>query len=270
MQRRRLYCFWWNKAMSMRYIACRVAYEGGSFHGSQLQDNASTVQQALEEAIEKVCCHPARVILAGRTDAGVHALGQCFRFATESTLPVERVAPALNANLDKSVRVWKAREVDETFHPRYSALSRTYRYWIENAALGNVLLAHAAAPFRESLDLRLMQRVAERLVGRHDFAAFQSAGSPTASTVRCIRRLQVRRRYDVLGSSLIEVEIEADAFLYRMVRNIVGILMAVGVGSLTPSDVTVLMDSKDRRQCPPPAPPQGLCLVDVKYNWEDF
>jgi tRNA pseudouridine38-40 synthase len=247
-----------------------VAYEGGSFHGSQLQQNASSVQGALENAIEKVCCHPVRIILAGRTDAGVHALGQCFRFATESTLPVERVPLALNANLDKSVRVWEAREVDETFHPRYSALSRTYRYWIESASPGNVLLAHLAASCRESLDLKLMQEAAQRFVGRHDFIAFQSAGSPAPRTVRCVQRLQLRRLHDVLGSTLIEIEIEADAFLYRMVRNIVGTLMAVGKGELEPSKVTELMESKDRKLCPPPAPAQGLCLVDVKYNWEEF
>ena len=256
--------------MSKRLIACRVAYEGSCFHGSQLQQNASSVQGALENAIEKVCCHPVRIILAGRTDTGVHALGQCFRFATESTLPMERVPLALNANLDKSVRVWEAKEVDETFHPRYSALSRTYRYWIENASTGNVLLAHLTANCREPLDLKLMQEAARRFVGRHDFVAFQSAGSPAPTTIRCVQRLQLRRRHDIFGSSLIEIEIEADAFLYRMVRNIVGTLMAVGKGELEPSSVTVLMGSKDRRLCPPPAPTQGLCLVDVKYNWEEF
>lgn len=256
--------------MSKRLIACRVAYEGSRFHGSQLQQNAASVQGALENAIEKVCCHPVRIILAGRTDAGVHALGQCFRFATESTLPIERVPLALNANLDKSVRVWEAREVDASFHPRYSALSRTYRYWIENASPGNVLLAHLAAGCREPLNLPLMQQAAQLFVGRHDFAAFQSAGSPSPTTVRCVKRLQLRRIPDVLGSPLIEIEIEADAFLYRMVRNMVGTLMAVGKSELEPSDVTALLQSRDRKICPPPAPPQGLCLVDVKYNWEEY
>jgi tRNA pseudouridine38-40 synthase len=200
----------------------------------------------------------------------VHALGQCFRFATESTLPVERVPRALNANLDKSVRVGEAREVNESFHPRYSALSRTYRYWIENASPSNVLLAHLAANCREPLDLKLMQEAAQRFVGRHDFAVFQSAGSPAPTTIRCVQRLQLRRLHDILGSTLIEIEIEADAFLYRMVRNIVGTLMAVGKGDLESSDVPALMELKDRKLCPPPAPPQGLCLVDVKYNWEEF
>jgi tRNA pseudouridine38-40 synthase len=200
----------------------------------------------------------------------VHALGQCFRFATESTLPVERVPLALNANLDKSVRVGEAREVNESFHPRYSALSRTYRYWIENASPSNVLLAHLAANCREPLDLKLMQEAAQRFVGRHDFAVFQSAGSPAPTTIRCVQRLQLRRLHDILGSTLIEIEIEADAFLYRMVRNIVGTLMAVGKGDLESSDVPALMELKDRKLCPPPAPPQGLCLVDVKYNWEEF
>lgn len=256
--------------MAKRLIACRVAYEGSRFHGSQLQHNAVSVQGALEDAIEKICCHPVRIILAGRTDAGVHALGQCFRFATESTLPLEQVPLALNANLDKSVRVWEAREVDESFHPRFSALSRTYRYWIENTSPSNVLLAHLTACCREPLNLVAMQHAAARFVGRHDFMAFQSAGSPAATTVRCVQRLQLRRLPDVLGSSLIEIEIEADAFLYRMVRNIVGTLMAIGKGELEPSDVPILMQSKDRKVCPPPAPPQGLCMVDVKYNWEEY
>lgn len=254
----------------MRYIACRLAYEGSSFHGSQLQHNAFTVQQALEEAIEKVCRHPVRIILAGRTDAGVHALGQCFRFATESNLPMERIPRALNANLDKTVRVWKAREVDEQFHPRFSALSRTYRYWIENAEVGNVLLAHASAICREPLDVNMMQEAAAHFVGRHDFAAWQSAGSPSPSTVRRVHRLTVRRLQDVLGSPLITVEIEADAFLYQMVRNIVGTLIAAGAQRLAADEVPALMQSGDRRLCPPPAPPQGLCLLDVKYQWEDF
>lgn len=256
--------------MVLRYIACRVAYDGSRFHGSQLQQNASSIQGALEDAIEKVCCHPARIVLAGRTDAGVHALGQCFRFATESKLPVERVPSALNANLDKSVRVWEPREVNESFHPRYSALSRTYRYWIENASPGNVLLSHVAASCRQPLDLVRMQQAAMFFVGRHDFAAFQSAGSPSPTTVRYVKRLQLRRRQDILGVPLIEIEIEADAFLYRMVRNIVGALMAVGKGEVEPSDVTRLLESKERQLCPSPAPSQGLCLVDVTYNWEEF
>jgi len=254
----------------MRFVACRLAYDGSGFHGSQLQKNAFTVQQALEEAIEKVCGHPARIILAGRTDSGVHALGQCFRFATSSKVPVESFPAALNANLDKKVRVGTAREVEEDFHPRFSARSRTYRYWIENAPQGNVLLAGTTAHCREPLDVAAMQNTARLFLGRHDFKAWQSAGSPTATTVRCVQRLEIRRRYEVFGSTLIEVEIQAEAFLYRMVRNIVGTLMAVGKGELTADTVPQLMRSGDRRMCPPPAPPQGLCLLHVEYQWADF
>lgn len=256
--------------MCLRYVACRVAYQGSGFHGSQRQLNALTVQEVLEDAIETVCCHPVRIILAGRTDAGVHALGQCFRFTTESSIPVQRIPQALNANLDKSVRVWSAREVDENFHPRYSALSRTYRYLIENVVPGNVLLADASASYREPLDVCLMQDAATHFVGRHNFAAWQSAGSPSKSTVRRVHQLTVRRHEAVLGSSLIEIEIEAEGFLYQMVRNIVGTLVAAGSGKLRPHQVPVLMKSADRRKSPPPAPPQGLCLVDVKYNWDKY
>lgn len=254
----------------MRFVACRLAYDGSGFHGSQRQKNAFTVQQALEEAIERVCGHPARIILAGRTDSGVHALGQCFRFATNSSVPVKSFPAALNANLDKQVRVGTAREVNEDFHPRFSARSRTYRYWIENALQGNVLLASTTAHCREMLDVTAMQLAAHHFVGRHDFVAWQSAGSPSPTTVRCVQRLEVRRRHNVFGSTLIEVEIQAEAFLYRMVRNIVGTLMAVGMGKLSADAVPSLMRSGDRRLCPPPAPPQGLCLLNVEYQWADF
>lgn len=250
---------------SKRYIACTCAYDGGAWCGSQRQANGPSVQGEIERVLEVVLKHEAPVILAGRTDAGVHAMGQCFRFETDNKVPVERVPLALNSTLDKSVRVLTAWEVDEDFHPRFSAKSRTYRYRIECAEVGNVLLRNIAANVRGTLDLEVMRAAARVLIGQRDFAAWQSAGSPTKTTIRNVMRLEIAERENVFDSKLIEIEIEADAFLYQMVRNIVGALIAAGQGVLSPADIEALTAGKDRTKCPPPAPPQGLCLVEVKY-----
>lgn len=223
------------------------------------------MQGEVERALEVVLKHNAPINLAGRTDAGVHATGQCFRFETDNKIPVERVPLALNSTLDKSVRVLSAREVDEEFHPRFSAQSRTYRYRIECAEVGNVLLRGIAAWERRTLDLEAMRKASAVFIGTHDFAAWQSAGSPTKTTVRTIKRLEIVERENVFGSRIFEIEIEADAFLYQMVRNIVGALIKSGQGVLGPCDIERLTIAKDRTKCPAPAPPQGLCLVEVKY-----
>ena len=251
--------------VNLRYILFVVAYDGSEFSGSQLQKNALSVQGELERAAEVVLGHPARVVLAGRTDAGVHATGQVGRFTTSNSIPAERVSLALNRVLNKSVRVQSAREVGERFHPRFSAKSRTYRYWIENSAIANPLTRRIAGRVRDELNLEAMKTAAPAFLGAQDFAAWQSAGSPMGGTVRDVKKLAVRRRNNAFGSSLIEVEIEANAFLYQMVRNIVGALIKVGQGELSRADIERLTQGRDRTKCPPPAPPQGLCLTKVRF-----
>jgi len=249
-----------------RFIAGICAYDGTLWCGSQRQKNGPSVQGEIERAIEVVLKHPAPIVLAGRTDAGVHATGQCFRFETNNSIPVERVPLALNSTLNSSVRVLRAWEVDENFHPRFSAKSRVYRYCIECAPIGNVLLRSIAAHCRSTLDIVLMNEAAQAFIGRKDFTAWQSAGSPTATSVREVTRLEIAERRDVFGSHLIEIEIEANGFLYQMVRNIVGALIQVGQGKLTTSEIESLTAGRDRTKCPPPAPTQGLCLIEVKYE----
>lgn len=252
--------------MSLRHIAFLVAYEGGAWSGSQRQANAPTVQGELERALQRVLKHPAKVALAGRTDAGVHASGQVGLFSTEnSSLPTERVPLALNAVMARTVRIRCAWEVDGGFHPRFSASSRIYRYRFQIGGIENPLLSRIAAPLAEDFDLEAMRQTAQAFLGRQDFAAWQSAGSPTPTTVREVRRLTIEET-EAFGSRLIEVEIEADAFLYQMVRNIVGALVLAGKGQISAADVRRLTAVGDRTQCPPPAPPQGLCLVEVKYD----
>ena len=250
----------------LRFIACVCAYDGAAFCGSQKQKNGPSVQGEIESALEKILKHPAPIFLAGRTDAGVHATGQCFRFATNNKIPVERVPIALNSTLNKSVRVLCAWEADENFHPRFSATGRVYRYRIECAPVGNVLLRGIAAHVGSTLDIEKMRDAAKAFIGRKDFAAWQSAGSPAPTTVREIRRLEIAERNNIFDSDLIEIEIEADAFLYQMVRNIVGALIWAGQGKLTQLEIETLTAGLDRTKCPSPAPPQGLCLVEVKYE----
>jgi tRNA pseudouridine38-40 synthase len=249
----------------MRHIAFLVSYDGGEFSGSQRQTNGRSVQGELEGALEKVLKTPIKVSLAGRTDAGVHATGQVAKFSTENqSLPTQRVPLALNTVLDRAVRTRDAREVDEIFHPRFSAKSRIYRYRIEQSKTSNPMLRTIAASIRDDLSIEAMREAARPLVQRLDFAAWQSAGSPAPTTVREVKRLEINVT-EAFDSSLIEIEIEADAFLYQMVRNIVGALIVAGRGQITGEDVQRLTEGLDRTKCPPPAPPQGLCLVKVNY-----
>jgi tRNA pseudouridine38-40 synthase len=251
---------------AQRYIALVIAYDGTDFCGSQRQQNGRSVQGELERALQVVLKHPAPVVLAGRTDSGVHATGQVARFVTDNRIPTDRVPLGLNRVLDQAVRVARAWDVDDGFHPRFSARSRLYRYTIDNSVIANPLLRRYAGHIMAKLDVAAMRAAAPVFIGTHDFAAWQSAGSPTATTVRTVKRLEIRWRRDVFGSSLIEIEVEADAFLYQMVRNLVGALIAVGRGELGNEDLQRLTAGRDRAKCPPPAPPQGLCLVQVTYD----
>ncbi|PQV63974.1 tRNA pseudouridine38-40 synthase [Abditibacterium utsteinense] len=249
----------------MRHIAFLVAYDGGEFCGSQRQSNGRSVQGELERALQTLFKVETPISLAGRTDAGVHASGQVAKFSTENkSLPTERVPLALNAILSRAVRTRDAREVETTFHPRFSAKSRIYRYRIELARTPNPLLRTIAASIRDELNLEAMQNTAKAFIGTRDFAAWQSAGSPTSSTIREIKRLEIRRTM-AFDAEILEIEIEANAFLYQMVRNIVGALIEAGRGQMTGEDVARLTAGLDRTKCPPPAPPQGLCLTQVNY-----
>ena len=255
-----------------RNIAAVVAYDGTQLSGSQLQANGRTVQGDVEAALRVVLKHEARATLAGRTDAGVHATGQVLAFKTRNRIPAERVPLALNAKLKRDIRILRASEVSADFHPRFWATGRVYRYHIADGASENPLLRNIAGRVREALEVEAMRAASEALIGWQDFAAWQSAGSPSPTTVREVRRIDVYRAASTWALSereLIVVEIEADAFLYQMVRNIVGALVCAGRGELSRAQVQRLSEGRDRTQCPPPAPPMGLSLVQVKYNGFD-
>mgnify|MGYP003798067813 FL=1 len=225
-----------------------------------------TIQQTVEEAIAASGLGQVSLIGCGRTDAGAHALNYLANFYTDRALPVPQIKNAINAHLPQSIRVLKVSRVPPSFHSRYLTVSKIYRY----------LIADRYSPFLEStawvitrpLDISKMKAAAAFLTGKHDFASFQSAGSKIKSTVREIRRIQLRRSRFTLDPAvkILTIEIESTGFLYKMARNIVGLLVRVGQDKLPVAEVPGILSARDRRQAPPPAPAAGLYLKKVKYE----
>jgi tRNA pseudouridine38-40 synthase len=246
----------------------RIAYDGSAFHGWQVQAEGRTVQGELEGALGAILGGPVRVHGSGRTDSGVHALGQTAHFDAPGEASAIPWVRALNANLPPDVRVLAAGAVPETFHARYSATGKTYAYtlWPCSAPLPpqRRMFVWACGP----LDLERMDRAAASLLGEHDFAAFQNAGTEVESTVR-----EVTSCARSAGAFAGEVvwRFSATGFLKQMVRNMVGCLAAVGRGKLAPEDVPALLERGDRTLAPATAPAHGLALERVDYaDFPDF
>lgn len=219
------------------------------------------MQGELEAALRKISGETLRVSGAGRTDAGVHASGQVCHVDVSWQIAEEKVAGALNHFLSRDVTVREARYVEDSFHCRFSATSRTYRYVLLNRPQPSALLGRYVWHMSKPLDTVLMQNAGQRLLGVHDFGAFGQASSPEKSTVRYLERLEVRR-----WKQCVLITVRGNAFLRQMVRSLVGTLVQVGQGRLEPGAVEAILASGDRRQCPPIAPAQGLCLVRVGYD----
>ncbi|MSP59551.1 MAG: tRNA pseudouridine(38-40) synthase TruA [Myxococcales bacterium] len=245
----------------MRRIRLVVEYDGTDFSGWQRQLNGPSVQEVLEAALAAMTGVPTPVRGAGRTDAGVHALGQVAAFSTASPIPLIGFLRGLNGHLPPSVAVVSADEVPEDFDPRRHARGKLYRYLIWNAEARSPLRARTAWHIIRPLDDRAMEAAALPLCGEHDFRAFRSADCERPTTVRVIRRLEVFR-----DGPLITIEIEATAFLRNMVRILVGTLVEAGHGKLTPDDVARILAAGDRRAAGPTAKPHGLVLVRVDYE----
>ncbi|MGQ9503780.1 MAG: tRNA pseudouridine(38-40) synthase TruA [Thermogutta sp.] len=249
----------------MRCIRLTLAYDGTNYLGWQRQANGRTVQGGIEDAIERITGTRSRVVASGRTDAGVHALGQVAAFRTESALSADAMLKALNAVLPRDIAVLAADDVPLTFHPIRDARSKRYRYLIDDGAVRPVLWRHFVWHYPRRLDVKQMQQAAKKLIGKHDFAAFETSGARRKTTVRSIYKLTVQRMGHSLPS-LIVLDIEADGFLYNMVRNIVGSLVEIGRGARPPEWIEEVLLSRDRRRAGPTAPPQGLFLVSVSYD----
>lgn len=246
----------------MKNIKLTLEYDGENYHGWQSQKGSGkpTIQAALEEALAKLTGETVKTVSSGRTDAGVHALGHAVNFKTTSSLPVSAWVPALNRLLPPDIRVTAAEEVPDGFHARFSAAGKTYRYLILNRPGPTALLRGRVWHITKPLRLPAMRRAAKHLVGRHDFSAFRSAHCGARTPVRTLRALTIAKR-----GELIEITLEADAFLMHMARNIVGTLAETGLGRFTPEDVKRALRSRERASVGVTAPACGLILVKVSY-----
>lgn len=245
----------------MRNVCCIVEYDGTDFFGFQRQPDRVTVQGAVEDALGNLTGTETAIHGAGRTDAGVHALGQVFHFQSDTNIPIERWPLALNSRLPEAIVVKEARLVPPEFHARKSATSKIYSYKIYNAPMPSVFTNRYALHVRQPLDVGAMGRAAATIVGRRDFAAFRATGStPVHTTVRHLTRLDVEAK-----GAFIAITAQADGFLYHMVRNIVGSLLLIGQGRRHPEWLLDVVQKGDRKLAGPTAPAHGLCLVEVKY-----
>jgi tRNA pseudouridine38-40 synthase len=243
----------------MRF-ACAVEYDGAGFSGWQRQEHARSVQGAVEQALSFVADHPVRVSCAGRTDAGVHATWQVIHFDTDARRSERSWLLGANSNLPGAVRLLQVTPVDKGFHARFSAQARSYRYVILNRAVPSALLRHRVAWEHRPLDTAGMQQGARYLIGEHDFSSFRAVACQAKSPVRTIHRLQLARCGDMLY-----LDIEANAFLHHMVRNIAGVLMSVGCGDRRAEWVDEVLQHRDRARGGVTAPAGGLYLVGVSY-----
>lgn len=242
-------------------IALGIEYDGSGFLGWQTQPGGGSVQDALEGAIAGIAGHAVRVVAAGRTDRGVHALGQVLHFDTEASRPDSAWVRGVNAALPDGVAVLWSRLVDETFHARYGARARVYRYALINRPVRPAIAARQLGWFHSPLDVDAMREAAALLEGEHDFSAFRAAECQAKSPVRTLSSIAIHSRGD-----RVDFVLRANAFLHHMVRNIVGALVYVGKGKRSPAWMGDLLASGDRAQGAPTFGPEGLYLERVEYE----
>lgn len=252
----------------MRWLKLTLAYDGTEFSGWQRQPGRRTVQGTLEAAWRAVTGESVDSTASGRTDAGVHALGQTVGIATEARLDNATLVRALTANLPEDVVVRSVENAPDSFDATADAVSKRYRYSIHCGRLPDLFRRRYVWHIPRPLEVAAMHRAAQSLVGTHDFASFQAAGSPRESTVRTICELSVQDRAGEWGEQ-VTIEVEGDGFLYKMVRNIVGTLVEVGRGKRSETSLEEVLRARDRAAAGQTAPPHGLILVAVEYGVED-
>lgn len=238
-----------------------IEYDGTAYSGWQRQDRDPSVQQTIEEALETLTREKIVVHSAGRTDAGVHALGQTAHFDTNSRIPPDKYSFALNSILPPDIRIMKSCEVEAEFHARFDAKVKHYRYVIYNDPHASATLRNLSMHVPLPLDIEKMRQGAVYLVGEHDFAAFTTAQVTVKSTVRRVFDVEISRQ-----GSQVCIDVYGSGFLYNMVRIIAGTLIYVGIGKLKADDVKCILESRDRRLAGITARPQGLFLVEVRYE----
>lgn len=242
-------------------IALGVEYDGSAYCGWQTQPNAPNIQDTLQAALSGIAGEPIAVVAAGRTDTGVHATEQVVHFDTRVERPLSAWVRGVNALLPPDVAVLWAHPVTEEFHARFSAQARSYRYLLINRPSRSAVCHGRAGWFHAPLDVNWMEQAARHLLGRHDFSAFRAAECQAKSPVRQLLRLEIRKRGD-----LVVFDLDADAFLHHMVRNIVGCLIYVGKGRHPPQWLAEVLEGRDRKLAAPTFAPDGLYLRRITYD----
>ncbi len=250
--------------MVSRNIVMVVSYDGTAYSGFQSQPSGNTIQDIVEAAIKTLTGEELRIIGSGRTDAGVHARGQVFNFHTESRIPAERWALAINTRLPDNIVVLEAWEAPEAFHARHSAKRKTYRYTIDRRKFPDVFGRHYAFHHPTRLDVAAMREAFAHLVGEHDFTTFTSIQSTQPSHVRTIFETRIEEE-----DQLLHLFVTGSGFLYNMVRIIAGTMMWVGEGKMSPQDIPAMLAAKERACSGPTAMAHGLMLWSVEYPPEE-
>lgn len=247
----------------MRNILVTIMYDGKNFHGWQIQNNAVTVQEEFQKALKNVIGTVPDIKGCSRTDSGVHANQYCVSFHTEHTIPCERLTAALNRFLPNSIAALSAEEMSDDFHARYSCYGKEYIYRIWNSEIRNPFLDGYALHYWYRLDEKLLNEAAQYFVGRHDFTSFCTIDNSRkkGDFHRTVRNMSVKRE-----GHMVTITIEADGFLYNMVRIIVGTLLLVAQGKVLPNQIPDIINALDRSAAGPTAPPQGLYLNRVIYR----
>lgn len=244
----------------MKNIKLTIEYDGTNYYGWQRQPAGPTIQEVIETSLETMTCEAVALYGSGRTDSGVHALGQVANFRTGSKLGLEELQKGLNSVLPKDIVIIKAEEAGEGFHAQLSAKSKKYIYKILNRSYPSALLRHRAWYIPYPLTVQYMKEAAEMLIGEHDFRAFAKAGTEGRSTVRTVLNAGLDTSGDIM-----EFRIEANGFLKRMVRLIVGTLVQVGKERISPREFREILESGEKTKFVQTAPPSGLYLEEVIY-----
>ena len=249
----------------MRNIKLVIEYDGKDFNGWQKQPNKLNIQGTIEKAIEQITGEKVDLMASGRTDAGVHAIGQVANFKTNSNIPIEKFAIAINTYLKKSILIKSAEEVDEKFHSRLTCKRKTYRYVINNSKEGSAIYRNLETHIPMNLNVEKMKKAIKYFEGEHDFKAFKASGTSSKSSIRTIYKAEIIEKIGNEGEKRIYIELTGNGFLYNMVRIISGTLVDVGLGKIEPEEILNIIKTEKRENAGKTLPPQGLFLVKVEY-----
>ncbi len=244
----------------MRNIKLTIEYDGKKFGGWQKQPTKLNIQGEIEQAIKDITGEVVELTASGRTDSGVHSLGQVANFKTNSHIEIEKMAVAINSRLKKSIVIKKAEEVDENFHARYNCKGKKYRYIINNSSQGSAIYRDLECHIPQNLDVEKMKKAIKYFEGEHDFRGFRASGTSSKNSIRVIYKAEVKQE----GERII-IELTGNGFMYNMVRIISGTIVDVGLGKIKPEQIPEIIDDKDRNKAGKTLPAHGLYLVEVYY-----